>query len=69
MGSMAIGAMRGIIIIFCMENTMGAFVIELHHFSVADGTVYLAGILTDRTIFMIYIYMALGTGNCLFLMD
>ena len=67
--TMAIGTGRGILIIFCMEDAMHALIIELNHFGMTDGTVNLAGIHADRIIVMIYIDMALGTGNSLFLMD
>jgi hypothetical protein len=69
MGTMAVGTDRGIFVILCGVDSMGAFIIEVYNLGMADGTIDLAGVLADRVILVIHIDMALGTGNPLFLVD
>ena len=69
MGTMTVGTDRGIPVIICRLDSMGAFIIEVYNLGMTDGTIDLAGILADRVILVIHIDMALGTGNSFFLVD
>lgn len=67
--TMTIRTDRCILVILRGQNSMGTFAIPVHYLGMADGTIHFAGILADGVVLMINIYMALGTGDTLLLMN